>query len=89
MVTEGIYSWIRERTSYEVKGEIKVSKGEECEQETDELVNEFDVKQNFSSNSVVSFPHLSEVDERVNSCEKSTVQPSPALRNKFGYSICK
>lgn len=43
MVTKGVDCGVRKRASHEVEGEIEVGKGEESEEQLDELVNEFNV----------------------------------------------
>jgi len=78
-VTKRIDLWIRDRTGNKVEGQIEVGQRKEGEQQIDELVDEFDVKQDLSSNAMIGTPNLLEVNERVYGGEESTVQPTTSL----------
>ena len=52
---------------------------EVCETQTDELIEEFDMQQDLPRYGVVCLPYLFEMHERVNSSEKSTVEPPSPL----------
>ena len=51
------------------------------------MINEFNVKKYFAANGMIGMPDLSEVDERVDCGEESTIKPSPTLRDKFRNRI--
>lgn len=78
-MTKRIDLWIRDRTGNKVEGQIEVGQRKEGEQQIDELVDEFDVKQDLSSNAMIGTPNLLEVNERVYGGEESTVQPTTSL----------
>jgi len=78
-VTKRIDLWIRDRTGNKVEGQVEVGQRKEGKQQIDELVDEFDVKQDLSSNAMIGTPNLLEVNERVYGGEESTVQPTTSL----------
>ena len=78
-MTKRIDLWIRDRTGNKVEGQVEVGQRKEGEQQIDELVDEFDVKQDLSSNAMIGTPNLLEVNERVYGGEESTVQPTTSL----------
>lgn len=88
MVAERIDSGICEGASDEIEGEIEVGQTEEGEEEGDELIDEFDMKQDLSGQGVVGVPDLLKVNEGVDGSEESTVQPSSSLRYEFRNGIC-
>jgi len=45
------------------------------------------MKEDFSTDRMISVPDLSEVDEGIDSSEESTIEPSSTLRNEFWYRI--
>lgn len=78
-MTKRIDLWIRDRTGNKVEGQVEVGQRKEGKQQIDELVDEFDVKQDLSSNAMIGTPNLLEVNERVYGGEESTVQPTTSL----------
>jgi hypothetical protein len=88
-MTKGVNAWIRERTGHEVESEVEVGERKICEKEVDELVHEFNMKEDLTGNRMVRFPDLLEMDQRVNGSKKGTIQPSPSLGHELRYSICK
>ena len=86
-MTEGINLFVRQTTGDEVEGEVEVGEGEEGEHELDELIDKFDVQENFAGDSVVSVPDLAEVNKGVDSGEESSVQPSTSLGDELRDSV--
>lgn len=77
-----------ERASNEEEDEVKVGQREVGEKQLNELVDKFDVKQNLSEWRMTCLPDLFEMQQRIDSCKEGTIQPSSALRNELGNSIC-
>jgi hypothetical protein len=88
-MAERVNSRIGEGAGHEVEGEVEVGEREVGKEEIDELIHELDMKEDFSSESVIGFPDLTEVNKRVNCGEERAIQPSSSLRHKFRYSICE
>ena len=86
-VPERVDLGVREAARDEVEGEVEVGQREEREEELDELVHEFDVQQDLARDRVVGCPYLLEVNEGVNGCEESTVEPSSSLGDEFRNRI--
>lgn len=86
-MAEWINRLIGKRSSHEVKSEVEIGEREVGEQEVDKLIDELDMQQDLSSNSMIRLPDLSEMNQRVDSREESSIKPSPPLRNKFRNRI--
>ena len=86
-MTKRVDGRVRERASDEVESQVKVGKGEVCEEEVDELVDEFNVEEYLPADGVISMPDLAEVDERVDGCEEGAVEPPSSLRDELGDGI--
>jgi len=87
-VAKGIEFRVRERASDEVECQVEVCEGEVGEAEGDELVDEFDVEQDFAPERVVRVPDLFEVEEGVDGGEEGAVEPAAALGYEFRDGIC-
>ena len=85
---ERVEEGVGEGAGDEVECEVEVCEGEICEEEGDELVEEFNVQEDFTDEGMVRGPDLAKVNERVDGSEESTVEPATALRDEFGDSIC-
>lgn len=86
-VAKGVDLLVGERSGDEVECEVEVAQREEGEEELHELVDEFDVQQDFSCNGVIRLPDLSEVKEGIDCSEKGSVQPTTTLGDEFGDGI--
>lgn len=86
-MAEWVDSLVGERACDEVEGEVEVGEREVGEHELDELIDEFDMKEDLPAYRVIRPPDLFEMDERVDSCEESSVEPSSTLGNEFGNGI--
>jgi hypothetical protein len=72
----------RERVR-ELKSKERTYQGEVGEHQTNELVDKFDVEQDFSHDCMIRFPDLSEMDERVHGREEGAIEPASSL----GYEL--
>jgi len=70
---------VRERASNEVECKVEVCEGEECEEQTEELVHEFNVEKDLACNGVVCVPDLLEMNQRINGSEESSIEPTATL----------
>lgn len=52
---------------------LRTYQGEECEDEVDELVDEFNVQEDLARNGVVGLPQLAEVQKGVDRCKEGAV----------------
>lgn len=60
---------------------------EKREYQAHKLVDKLDMQQDFPSNRMVCLPDLTEMDQRIDSGEKCTIEPSSTLRDELWYSI--
>lgn len=88
-MAERVNSRVGKRASNEVEGEVEVSEGEVGEEQADELIDEFDVKEDLAAHGMIGLPDLFEVHKRVDSGKEGTVQPSPTLGDEFRNRIWK
>lgn len=58
------------------------------EDEVKELIDKFNVKQDFAGQCVIRVPDLLRVKDRVDCGEEGTVQPATTLRDKLRHRIC-
>jgi hypothetical protein len=56
---------------------------EECEEQIDKLVYEFNVQQHLAPEGVIGRPNLPEVEQRIDGSKEGTIEPSSTLRNEF------
>ena len=86
-MTEWIQCRVGERTGDKKERQVEVGQREKGKEETEELIDEFNVKEDFTSNGVVGGPDLSEVYQRVDSSKESSIEPSSSLRYKLRNGI--
>ena len=87
-MAEWIDAVVGQRAGDEVEGQVEVGEGEEGEEEGDELIEEFDVEQDFAREGVVSLPDLLEVDQGVDGGEEGSIEPTTALGDEFRNCVC-
>lgn len=87
VVSEGVDGLVGEGPSYEVEGQVEICQGEVCEQQTDKLIQEFNMKKDLARDGMVRLPNLPEVHQRVDGGEKGTIQPTTTLGDKLWNRI--
>jgi hypothetical protein len=87
IVSKGVDGGVRERSSYEIEGQIEVGEGEVGEGEVNRLVEEFYVQKDFAANGVVCCPDLAVMDKGIDGCKEGTIEPSSTLRDEFGDGV--